>query len=92
MSVKRPYAGFRAVRNAIIDHLKTDGTTTHTALEIALRCGLNKGSIRVAAKHLNVTLKPAQRGGRRYPANQHVKRALTESVAKAKLPDPHDNL
>ncbi len=83
MSVKRNYAGYKLVKNTVLDYLDPNGTTTHTAVEIANATKLNVGSIRIAARYLNVILKPANRGGRRHPANQYVKKSLTTESPKA---------
>jgi hypothetical protein len=92
MSVKRNYAGYKLVKNTVLDYLSSDGVTTHTATEIARQTNLNAASIRIAAKYMNVILKPGKRGGLRHPANQHVKKTLTNSVAEAKPSDPTNDL
>jgi hypothetical protein len=80
--MKRKYAGWKVVGNTVLDFSPDGVTTTHTANQIATLCDLNPGSVRIAANYLGVKLKPAPRGGRRYPCNQHQKRKIEQSVDK----------
>lgn len=70
---KRGYAGWKIVKNTVLDYLDNDGVTTHTAVEIARLHDFKPASVRAAGKYLGVTIKPAPRGGRRIPCNQHTK-------------------
>lgn len=76
-TTKRNYVGHRVVMNAVLDYLQADGTVGMTACEIAKAHGLNPMSVRMAARKLKVTLKRGAWGGRRTPANGHVKNSLT---------------
>lgn len=79
--MKRKYVGWKLVKNTVLDYCLDGETTTHTAKEIALLCDLDAGSVRVAARYLGIRLKPAPRGGRRYPCNQWQKKS-EQSVDK----------
>lgn len=76
---KRRYIGYCLVKNTVLDYTE-DGKTTHTANEIAKAHDLNPTSIRVAARHLGVTMKPDKRGGVRSPCNQHTKKKNEEAT------------
>jgi hypothetical protein len=78
----RRYTGWRVVKNTVLEFVQDGENTTHTAEQIARLCDLNPGSVRIAANYLGVKLKPAPRGGRRYPCNQHQKRKIEQSVDK----------
>lgn len=62
---KRGYAGWKLVQNTVLDYLEPDGSTKHTALQIAKEQGLNPASVRIAARRIGVNLKPSPRGGLR---------------------------
>lgn len=76
---KRKYIGYKLVKNTVLDYTE-DGTTTHTANQIAKEQGLNPASVRIAAKYLGVILKPDKRGGVRTPCNQHIKKKNEEAT------------
>lgn len=70
---KRTYIGYKLVQNTILDYCEDGKTTTHTANQIAKEQELNPASVRIAAKVMGIILKPAQRGGVRFPCNQYAK-------------------
>lgn len=71
---KRAYIGYKLVKNTVLEYSEDGLTTTHTANQIAKETGLNPSSVRIAAKYLNIILKPDKRGGVRSPCNQHTKK------------------
>jgi hypothetical protein len=73
---KRRYVGYKMVKNAVIDHLTSDGSTTHTAREIAHARDLQPASIRMIARNMGIKMKrDSNWGGRRSPCNHLDKRA-----------------
>jgi hypothetical protein len=73
---KRKYVGYRIVKNTLLDYCEDGVRTTHTAREIGQAHDLNPASVRIAAKYLNIILKPDKRGGVRYPSNGHIAKKL----------------
>lgn len=71
---KRRYIGYCLVKNTVLDYCEDGKTTTHTAREIAKAHEMNPTSVRIAARHLGIVLKPDKRGGVRSPCNQHIKK------------------
>lgn len=75
----RAYAGWKIVKNTVLDYCEDGITTTHTANQIARLHDLNPASVRAVGKYLGIKIKPDARGGRRTPCNQHSK-ACTQTI------------